>query len=435
MGDLRVNMTGNQSGFQQMLNTARQEVKKFGNDVSDVSIGKRLIQGAGLYLGFDALKGMLDSFISKASGLRELSEQMGIGADETQRWQKAADHLGLSAQGMITVLNGVRDAAVAALTDPKKAELFNRLGIPREDVTAAAHGRNLSEFTRSVLSAGGKDEESRSNLRDIAGARAEKYIPVGDEFKKVTADLDKAALDLAHSAELLEKAAGNSVGSIFSKAIVGLGSLVPGSDANNKLSYALSLRWNALKSGDFKRAFQMHWDAVSDWEGGAGHFGGPKGTSEIDPMPSLIAQKDAERRDRTDEAQRSERDHERELMTIGDRRNSIAQERLRIAQKIKEVEARTPPLTMKSEEEKKDFEAKKLEEIARLRGEDAGYALQLRQKPEQFGVDSLSKSGLYSGAALAFNSDLGIGQKQLQVQQRMEHHLFIIANRPDPHTP
>src|SRR5674476_1665943 len=101
-GHLQVDIEGNASGFRQVLNSVKAQAGQFSKEVgSGLSsswggIGKGMVGGIIGALSFDAIKGSFESFLNRASGLRELSEQLEMGTDETQKWQKAVEKLHLS---------------------------------------------------------------------------------------------------------------------------------------------------------------------------------------------------------------------------------------------------------------------------------------------------------------------------------------------------
>src|ERR1041385_2658741 len=104
MSDLRVNITGNQSGFQATLQQATQSAKNFSNNLNrevgkswvDAFSFKNLARGAAGFFGFEAIKNSLESLIQKGSELRQIAEQFDISTDSVQRWEKATGKAGVT---------------------------------------------------------------------------------------------------------------------------------------------------------------------------------------------------------------------------------------------------------------------------------------------------------------------------------------------------
>lgn len=430
MNDLRVNITGNQSGFQQVLASVRAEGKKLSEEWSGASIGKRFVQGASVYLGFEAIKSSFESFLQRASGLRELSEQLEMSADATQKWEKAVDRLGLSFTQLQTVLNAIQSKRIEALTDLKAADTFNRLGIARQDVLNL-QGVDASEFARRVMLAGQGGGMNRKIVGELIGRRGLKYLATAGLQPDMSADFDKQALDAAHGAEIAQKRAGYFVGRIWGAIVSNWVDLFTGSDDP-------APAWQRIA----KRNLSVF--GIGGPHSGAGLS--PMGASAVgttggavhDPLSSVRAEKYMELQDRIDAAREGEVESERALMTIGERRKSIQKEMLDIANKMKQVAQRPVPENLLSDIERAEFETKRKEELSRLGAKRNSLRLGLREHPLFGGHSGNSQisAGLFpTASAAAFFGSGAEGAAKEGTLQRCEHHLFRIANRPDPHNP
>jgi hypothetical protein len=145
-----------------------------------------------------------------------------------------------------------------------------------------------------------------------------------------------------------------------------------------------------------------------------------------DPMRMVLAQQSQEFALRDQERTQRIADSERELMTIGDRFKSIRQEMGPLAQQIAQrkdalktpegflTDAQRESLagitgfarTIQVNEMREKFMDQTAEMQVRLNKERAD----LRQRPLNFQADNLSKVGLYSANALAFNPVLGLNK-------------------------
>ena len=147
-GHLQVDIGGNASGFRQALNGIRQQARQFSKEVGAgfEGAGKGFFGGIIGALSIEGMRSIstkvmasFGSFVGKASGIQELSEQLAMGTDETQKWQKAVDELGLSFGGLQAVLAAISQTRTEALTDRKVRDKYDALGVSVMGQIGRAH--------------------------------------------------------------------------------------------------------------------------------------------------------------------------------------------------------------------------------------------------------------------------------------------------------
>src|ERR1035437_2782063 len=190
-GHLQVDIEGNASGFRQVLNGVKQQASQFSKEVgaglnqSWGGMGKGIVGGVIGALSFEAVKSSFSAFLDKARGIKDLSEQMNMGTDETQKWSKAVDNLGLSFGGLQTVLASIEQTRGEAMTDRKMRDKYRVMDIE----IMGERNTGTSEFAQKVMAAAGKDAAARAAFVDLYGKRAEKFIPVGGAYAQAEPDI------------------------------------------------------------------------------------------------------------------------------------------------------------------------------------------------------------------------------------------------------
>jgi hypothetical protein len=428
MGELRVKVTGNSTGFQQTLNGLKAQAKAFSHGVSE-EVGTSFSRGlTGAFAGmftFEALKGALEGFISRASGIKDVSEQLDMAADATQRWDKAADKLNLTFGGMQQVLTSIQSKRTEALKDPKAADIFEMMGIKRSDVLNA----DQSDFAKMVLEVGLKSDENRRLLEQVIGKRGLKYAPAAQYLNEVTPDFNSDALEIASKAEHAEKEVSSKLGKVMGYLAIGVRDVL---NTGTTLSDAL---WGNV--GDGKKAKLVTLDS-----GASGAIGNiaTAAKPDKDPLTAALALEQKDFDLQKQEAEMQLNSAKRRNMTIGDRRDAIKQELATVQKQIAEREAALTNGTFLTADEKelltpseqlkrkRDYELKTIG----LKGKAEGLISDLKEKPLNFSADNLAKVGLYSASSIAFNPVLGIQQQQLNVLHRIAHNTGIHS---DPHSP
>src|SRR6185437_8922867 len=130
---LEVKVDGNATGFKHTMDTVRTQAKGAMEEISH-SWGKGVLGGILGAFSFEAVKGVVESFISSAKEIKDISEQLDMSTDATQKWAKAADDVGQSLQAVYSVLSAIQSKRQEALRDPKAADLFSAMGIDRNAV-------------------------------------------------------------------------------------------------------------------------------------------------------------------------------------------------------------------------------------------------------------------------------------------------------------
>lgn len=427
-GHLQVDVEGNASGFRQVLNSAKVHANQFSKEVgagmskSWGGIGKGIIGGFVGALSFEAVKSSLTGFLQKAQGLQDLSEQLNMGTDQTQKWAKAVDELGLSFGGLQSILATIEQARTDALTDPKSAEKFNALGISRADVLDTK-GIGSSDFARMVLGAGGRDEASRAALADLAGKRATKFIGAAGEYGKATPDMDEQSIAMAKQSEKVVKKVGNWIDRLWSGILIGTSQFVKDAISNEKVS----MFGTTDTSGNFSAA-------------GLALTRGPrkKGTKAassavVDPLIAINEEARAKRDERRAAADERIADAQRQNMNTSEKKASLEKalaENRKRQDDLYARHAKGPPPNLKTEGEKGEWETKMYEDMASLKAKEQGIIGDMREKPIQLGADGLAKSGLFSASALNFSMSNDTERAQLDALRTIAR---LIQQRRDPH--
>lgn len=420
--DLRVNLTGNRSGFQAMLQGARSEAKKFSSELGkeaggswkDVFNTSNLAKGAAGFFGFEAIKASIESLIQKATELKEISEQFDMSTDSVQQWEKSLGKAGVSFNTFARAIETLRQKRQAAGDDFKNLEPFRKVGISSDEV----FNGNDQEIIKKIL----QSNASGADVADVLGPRANRMraaLPYLNKMQGKEMPFTPGDIKTLHEAELEM----NSGKSMMQKWNLQFG---PGRSF---------IMLSQLFGGKFKESGKSLLDlstAGAFSELGrrkakvAGTSGAAGGDAESNVEPTHINTSQAEAKaakeakeyaDKRAEAEHRVLEAERENMTIADRKLSIEKELLDVKERLHDLDI-YGPLT-------------KEEEMERLKLQARGSSLlhELKEKPLNFSADSMSKVGLYSASSLAFNPVLGIQQEQLNELRGIHNTLRV---KPDP---
>ncbi|MEI8289582.1 MAG: hypothetical protein WCH99_08910 [Verrucomicrobiota bacterium] len=481
---LRVDLTGNSTGFQQMLNTAKTQAKAFANSVTHEvgsswgGIGKQLAGAFAGMISYQGMKSGLDWFIETGKEIKETAEQVDMSTDSWQKWTSAVSKAGLSVGGFQRVLESLRAKRTEALSDPKARGELSRLGFSDEDITG---NMDMSEFTKRALSNAGKGDQQRRYLADIIGNRGLKYATATQYYDSSEPLFDKRDLDESHELAMLQK----KIGKISGKATVGLMKFFTGDEAyqakvgafwkgtmakylggysNHDVAEYAQENFRAhggeyepvkpLRTPDQAREDKAQ-KAAEDQAAASNATAALRAANarkvEKDPMDAKLAQQREQLALHQQERQQRLMDSERGLMTIGDRRASILNELPKLKDQIADRNANMVGekfLTQAQLAELKGVTGKAREysvNALRVKYQDETDTLQMRlnrqtaelkEKPLNFSVDSMAKTGLYSASNVAFNPLLGVQQKQLNVQEKILAKLGGGQHpTPDPYQP
>ena len=417
-GHLQVDIEGNASGFRQVLNGVKQQASQFSKEVgaglnqSWGGMGKGIVGGVIGALSFEAVKSSFSAFLDKARGIKDLSEQMNMGTDETQKWSKAVDNLGLSFGGLQTVLASIEQTRGEAMTDRKMRDKYRVMDIE----IMGERNTGTSEFAQKVMAAAGKDAAARAAFVALYGKRAEKFIPVGGAYAQAEPDISPESEAAAKRAEKTSHFISNWFDRTVSGVVDGIGTVA-----------------EAIRRHDW-RGFKIEEERRLATESDKAKPGTTKNTTGVlrmdlaipeDPLDTQELEanvaKETEGKGKRLEAEERLKEIQRQNMSKGDRRASLQEELANVDAKIKSL---APFLDILNEADKTRLTGYRIQHET-LTGE-----LKEKTNPIQLGADGLAKSGLFSGSALNFGMDGDTQREQLSVQRQMLHELQI---HRDPH--
>jgi hypothetical protein len=416
-GHLQVEIGGNASGFRQALNGIRQQARQFSKEVGAgfEGAGKGFFGGIIGALSIEGMRSIstkvmasFGSFVGKASGIQELSEQLAMGTDETQKWQKAVDELGLSFGGLQAVLAAISQTRTEALTDRKVRDKYDALGV---SVMGQRETGN-SDFAKLVFDAGAKDAAGRAAFVDLLGKRAEKLIPVGREYTKAKPAFSEEAIGAGKEAERAERELSNFWSKLWGRLVT---IVVKTSKTAGEASVPGARREASIRRATADLAFDPY--ATKPARAG-GLVEDPLETAEL----AADVKGETEGKAKRLEAEDRLKDIQRKNMSRGDRRASLQADLANVDSKIANL---APFLDILNEADKT--------RMAGYRTQHEVLTGELRegqQKPIQLGADGLAKSGLFSGSALNFGMGDGTQRAQLDVLRSIDRH---VAASHDPH--
>ena len=348
-------------------------------------------------LSFEGLKSSFEAFLGRAKDVREMSEQLEMSTDQTQKWQKAVDRLGLSFGGLQNVIETLNQKRIEAFKDPTARAQFTALGIDAQTILNTK-GVDSSEFTKRVLQAGGKNEFMRKALADLIGRRGVKYTGAAGLVDSMQADMPKGAIDEAFRAEQGQK----------------------------KFFKALARPWTFLMSAIRRNPYAPKENFPDE---NAPAIPTPSAPAPMaDPMADVLKEKHFDFLEKQEEAEKRLRDVQRQGMTIEQRRLSIQKEMVPLRQKIKLLQSM----------ELNDAGKLKLIE---LQTEMQGYQNELdneKKKPPilpfQMSATAMDKVGLYGASSASYfggGANSGYAGIQMAANDHLEEikdHLRVMKN-------
>ncbi len=485
---LKVEMTGNYTGYQQMLRKARLETKEFAVQVNEETsrsfrdIGRSFVAGFTGMFAFEGLKQGLQWFVETGNQIKDISEQLGMSTDQWQKWSDAVQQAGLQTEGFARVVEALKQKRTEALTDPKARAELSQLGFSDADISG---NMNTSDFVLKAFENANKGPYAKQAFDTIAGVegvrytRALNYLP---EAQSVFSPEDLKASEKTQEAlnkfsEAVDKAKLSIIDAFVStKAFTIVKDFLLGESGAQarKDADAAERQWRADMDYQPVRAARNgvaltpdeiaavakahHTIAAVDLDKAMGRKGASGAATSMavdtsDPLYAVLQQQQRDIAVKDQARAHQELESQRDLMTIGDRRRSILSEMGPLKQQIQQHEqalstpegfltdaqrnslsgvtglSRTIQVNELREKYKDDLSAMRIE-VNRDRSE-------LKESPLAFQADSMAKVGLYSASALRFNPLLGL-------QQEMNQHLRQIAintAKPsllppnDPHRP
>jgi hypothetical protein len=433
MNDLRVNITGNRSGFQQVLDESRTHAKKFadelGKEVGDSwgGIGKSIVGGIAGFLSVEGIKEFIGSGMEAARTIKETAEQFDLSTDSVQKWEQALDKAGVAQATFYRSLETLRSKREEARQDPSKREDFRALGLTDQALDASVSDEDL---LKRVLTSG----KSRALIDKVLGSRGARLgaaLPlVRNEAPAMdtgtiegSAEAGKAAKSFWHQSLAFSAGVGSALWKSMAHPIETLGNMM----ADNANAGRTQEAQNLFKDHQAaKQAAQDKKDADEEMARAERHR-------------QLLAGEEKKEHDE-DAAQRLE-EARRGNMTIGQRRDSLHAELNEVATRILKERRllENGGLTAEEKDKLTPDEQKKLIEQRQIRFENDQSRREkiygdLREKPFDIPADSLAKVGLFTSAALNIGKPGGedIPRQQLSALIRIDQTL---RNRRDPHAP
>lgn len=463
---LRVDLEGNGSGFQAMLDEASARAKEFGREVSgdlehesNYSFGRLNRSILGMFVGMGAVEGIkrqFEWFVDAGKEIRDTAEQVSMSTDSWQKWTDAVDQAGLSTTGFMRVLETLRQKKTEALTDPKARGELTRLGFTDADLSG---DMDMDSFLKKALGAAKGTDEQRKALYDLVGSYGVKYAAALGELPNAKAEFSQNDLDIAKQVEdeihqvqknliepeklganraLMERGYQKAMGMTvvrWLQAAAGRGWLWNKSaswkDGLQNLQDGLPMNYQRVELKDPDKA------AAATAKVRGGNPASDPSKPAADPMDDVLARQQKEMALHDQERQARLLDSQRSLMTISERRASIMKEIPELQKQLAERNAK-----MKGEDFLTDADRTDLAGVTgkartyrvnelRQKYQDDTDTLQLRldkergemrEKPLEFKTDSMSNVGLYSASQVSFNPLVGAHEKTNQLLTQIVHN-------------
>ncbi len=451
-----------------MLKTAKTEAMAFSNSVeheinsSWSNIGKGFVSGIAGMFAVESVKSGLESFIEAGKEIKETAEQVDMSTESWQKWTKAVEDAGLSTDGFMRVIEALRQKRTDAFTDPKARGELTRLGFSDQDILG---NMDMTTFATRALQNANQGDIQRGYLGAIIGDRGLKYATALPYYDAEQADFSEQDLKEADEAtkafrELRYKASRGGI------------ALIENLTGNERETTRTFAWYNAF----WKELFSGHWgnnffDRVSSQANAAADRAGfledsfkpvksarrataakpgekaQPGTAK-DPLDAKIADQAEEWRLHKEEQDQRMLDAQRPLMTIEQRRQSIYLEMTGLQSEIADRQKKIKDESFLTDAQK--------DELAGITGKARTLAVNalmekyadqtqemqmrllkdqsdMRQRPLDFGADSMARVGLYSAANLAFNPVLSAQiQAQTQAANKQTQFLAVIAQNTTP---
>ena len=176
--DLEARLSLDSRGFGGSLRKAGSQVESFGSKFTKL----RGMIGAGLALG--GITTALKEFTAAADEIDNLSARLGIGTDEVQKFQLAADRTG---QSMETVADAFKTLKVrsqeAAAGNEILQKQFEALGISQADLEGG-NIEGMFDTLNSTLTDSPNRLEKLAVAMKLLGEPVERLVPILDEYNK-----------------------------------------------------------------------------------------------------------------------------------------------------------------------------------------------------------------------------------------------------------
>ena len=463
---LRVDLTGSGTGFKQMLDAASAQVNAFSKTVTHQvgsswgGIGKGMAAGLAGMFTVDAVKNFVGSTIDAGERIKQLSEQMNMNADDIQKWDKAMNKAGMSIENLIpqvAKLQELKEAAKKGTAEGVSArEQLNALGISNDAILTPEgfSGQQIAD----IFGNANKGAEQRSKLSEVIGTRGLKVAAGAKNFAGATPDWD------AHDREAMEEAknAERAAKRFETKTTVGVWKMLTDWDfaktslkeRGKQIGWAFTgMDYGPFSEGGMFNRGENTKEAALPLPA---NLQAEKGLAPLTRKAHAIQRKreaeaarkkqaDAEAKEKaeadasmsayvkTQEQEKAKQVQSAEFglhqaqgrnLTIGDRRDLIAGDLGKITQEISARAAAQKAGKLyglsdaENAAEKKrspsEYAGKLHQQKLALIGEQTkaeSMRGELKDKPLSFNADSMSKVGLYSASAVAFNPLLGIARK------------------------
>jgi hypothetical protein len=422
---LKVDVTGSSSGFEQALNAAKQHADKFGQELnrSGQEASKSWATGISSLAGgiagafsFEAIKGFIADMLQTGKSIRETAEQFDISTDAAQKWDRALEKAGVSQGVFIRSLETLRQKRQEAREDASKLTPFKDLGLGSQALDPKVSDLQLLDLVRN-------SGASRTSINELLGRRGATLKNVHPEG--ASPDFSETDLEKMHGLEQKSNSIWREIRREGSDTLIGIFSLFS--------SEEWSKRWENLKgNGNRMKAIEEldRANAKLDEDNQAKQDADDaKKIQDRAELRKHLLAGDSGRE--LEEGEFHLRGAERGNMTIGARRNSLRKEVADITKRIlMERSALDHGLSdsekaaLSPDEQRKLLDQWKLNLLSD-QAKKAGLLGELRERPHDMHADSLSHSGLFTGAALrAGNAATG----------KMDHLLTLtqqIANNTD----
>jgi len=414
--DLRVNMTGNKTGFDAMLSAARREAKGFAEEISKgFSVGSIMSGTLGGFVGmasFQGFKDLMTGVFDRVRDIRETAEQFDLSTDSVQKWEKAMGKAGVTSQQFYRSLDFLRNKAAEARQEQGKRGDFDRLGIGLSQLAPGNEEALLKQILSSgatrpeinaLLGRGGARLQSAmqfyANAKpSISESQVEQMFAIQAQSAQGKAFFRRWFLDapIIGWTSVLTSDFWSDMGTL---ATGGVGALA----AKRQGEKAARLARADLKAAANQRAEEDEFSYQNDED--------------------LAKQLDQEAKDREKlwAAQEKLREVNRHGMTPGAARADRAREIAELNDRIKYYEDETGLLSPAD-----------LDKLTGLKTRRAQLFNEQRQAPPSFTADHLARVGLYTSSTIGFNPVLNIQREQLKKLNDIE---AAILGRPDPHAP
>ena len=399
--DLRVNMTGKKTSFDQMLQSAEQQVKGFSSRVSSSFLNAPggILGGIIGGFSFESIKGFVQSIFETAKGIRESAEQFDMTTDSVQRWEKALMKAGVTNQQFYRSMDTLRAKMQEAREDPTKRGDFRRVGLGVEDLASG----NEESVLRQILSSGASRPEINA-LLGRGGAKLGAAMPYMSGSNPVYSETD---LENVHKLETSSGKFWAGMKGVATKTVLGWVAFAKAGFDLRQVMINAATDGIAASQAQQKRTAQAKKDA-EDEKAYNDNILARKRAVETSAQAVKAREYDIQ----LAEAQRHG-------MTPGQARADRASEIRAINKAIQNFDSPNDLWT-----------ADDTLRLNKLKTRRAQLMNEQRQAPPSFTADHLARVGLFSSASLQFNPALGIQQQQLQELRGIR---VAVQKFEDPH--